>query len=274
MRSYLRFRFLKPTEFRRTDGCDWMAISKSSQVTSRREIRNALFLILVLASLIQPATSIAQDSKSECWDEALLKSEPVDFNKKIYFKHKLEFALDAGWLPNNIPFIFDPLMGEKWARVPLDYTLVPFIPSLRWHWGNVAGPSFIRGNTDLTFSLSYTDIPRGPEHLYTAFMFGVRRNFVQPNWRIVPYVEARGGVGYTDAKGPEGVLYAQGEDLTFNLIMAGGARYNFNSRYSLSAGIAYMHVSNAYLSQPKVYDYGINVFGPTLGITVGLGKLQ
>lgn len=79
----------------------------------------------------------------------------------MYFKHKLEFSLDAGWLPNNIPFIFNPLMGEKWAQNPLDYTLVPFIFSLRWQWGNVAGPSFIRGNTDLTFSLSYTDIPRG-----------------------------------------------------------------------------------------------------------------
>jgi hypothetical protein len=45
-------------------------------------------------------------------------------------------------------------------------------------------------------------------------MLGVRRNFVQRNWRVVPYVEARGGVGYTDAKGPEGVKYAQGQDLT------------------------------------------------------------
>jgi lipid A 3-O-deacylase PagL len=165
-------------------------------------------------------------------------------------------------------------MGQKWDRTPLDYTLVPLILSLRWHWGNIAAPSFIRGNTDLTFSACYTDIPRGPEHLYAAFMFGVRRNFVQPNWRVVPYAEARGGVGYTDAKGPYGVPWAQGQDLTFNFILGGGVRYNFNPRYSISTGIAYMHVSNAYLSQPKVTDYGINVYGPTFGITVGLGKLQ
>jgi len=233
-----------------------------------------LFFTLILTCLAQPVPSIGQDSKSQFSGETLLKLEPGDFNRKIYFKHKLEFSLDMGWLPNNIPFIFDPFMGEKWARVPMDYTLVPIIPSLRWHWGNVAGPSFIRGNTDLTFSLSYTDIPRGPEHLYVTFMFGVRRNFVQPNWRVVPYAEARGGVGYTDAKGPYGVLYAQGQDLTFNFILGGGVRYNFSPRYSISSGIAYMHVSNAYLSQPKVYDYGINVFGPTVGTTVGLGKLQ
>ncbi|PYU34245.1 MAG: hypothetical protein DMG31_06565 [Acidobacteria bacterium] len=241
---------------------------------NRHGKRNILFFILILACLAQPGPSICQDSKGQFSDETLPKFEGGDFNRKIYFKHKLEFSLDTGWLPNNIPFIFDPFMGEKWARVPMDYTLVPIIPSLRWHWGNIAAPSFIRGNTDLTFSGSYTVIPRGPEHLYTAFMFGVRRNFVQSNWRVVPYVEARGGVGYTDAKGPEGVLYAQGQDLTFNFILGGGVRYNFNPRYSISTGIAYMHVSNAYLSQPKVYDYGINVFGPTLGVTVGMGKLR
>jgi hypothetical protein len=237
-------------------------------------INKIVFCTLTFVCLAQPKPSIAQDSKSKFSGETLAKLEPGDFNRKIYFKHKLEFSLDTGWLPNNIPFIFDPFMGEKWARVPLDYTLVPLIFSVRWHWGNIAAPSFIRGNTDLTFSGSYTAIPRGPEHLFTAFMFGVRRNFVQPNWRVVPYVETRGGVGYTDAKGPEGVLYAQGQDLTFNLILGGGVRYNFNPRYSTSVGIAYMHVSNAYLSQPKVYDYGINVFGPTLGVNIGLGKLH
>jgi hypothetical protein len=236
--------------------------------------KSLAFHFLTLALLIPPAVSAGQDSKTQESNEIFAESRSADLNRKIYFKHKLELSLDSGWMPNNIPFLFNPLMGEKWNQNPLDYTLVPIIASLRWHWGNIAAPSFIRGNTDLTFSLSYTDIPRGPEHLYAAFMFGARRNFVQPNWRIVPYVEARAGVGYTDAKGPYGVLYAQGQDLTFNFILGGGVRYNFNPRYSISSGIAYMHVSNAYLSQPKVYDYGINVFGPTFGITVGLGKLQ
>src|SRR5438132_6974648 len=236
--------------------------------------QSLVFQFLTLALLIQPAVSAGQDSQNQESNEILEESRSPDLNRKIYFKHKLEFSFDSGWLPNNIPFLFNPLMGERWAQNPLDYTLVPIIFSLRWHWGNIAAPSFIRGNTDLTFSGSYTVIPRGPEHLFAAFMFGVRRNFVQPNWRVVPYVEARGGVGYTDAKGPEGVLFAQGQDLTFNFILGGGVRYSFNPRYSISSGIAYMHVSNAYLSQPKVYDYGINVFGPTFGITVGLGKLQ
>jgi Lipid A 3-O-deacylase (PagL) len=235
-------------------------------------VRRLLFCTLTLLCLSE--SSSGQTSNNPFSDETLTTFGSADLNRTIYFKHKLEVSLDMGWLPNNVPFIFDPFMGQKWDRTPLNYTLVPLILSLRWHWGNIAAPSFIRGNTDLTFSGSYTVIPRGPEHLYAAFMFGVRRNFVQPNWRVVPYAEARGGVGYTDAKGPYGVPWAQGQDLTFNFILGGGVRYNFTPRYSLSTGIAYMHVSNAYLSQPKVTDYGMNVYGPTFGVNIGLEKLR
>ena len=64
----------------------------------------------------------------------------------------------------------------------------------------------------------------------TVARIGIRRNFVQRNWRIVPYFEARGGVGMIDAKGPKGVLYAQGQDLTFTLMMGSGMRYDIQNR--------------------------------------------
>jgi hypothetical protein len=180
--------------------------------------------------------------------------------------------LETGWLPINIPFVFDFLVGDAYARVPLDYTLVPIFPSLRWHMGDVRGSWILRGNTDLTFSPSFTVIPKGPETRYAAFDVGVRRNFVRPNWRIVPYFEIRGGLGLIDAKGPKGVLYAQGQDFTFTIMVGSGVRYNFNPRYGISAGVTYMHVSNAFLSQPRIEDFGINVYGPIIGVNVRLGK--
>jgi hypothetical protein len=193
-------------------------------------------------------------------DEPSPDSKSSDFNRDIYYKNKLEFSLEAGWLPFNV-----------WAW-PLNYTLVPTVASLRWHVNNIGEPKFLRGNTDFTFSGSYTAIPRGAETHYFAFDYGIRRNFVQPRWRIVPYFEMRGGIGNINAKGPDGVLYAQGQDLTFTFMMGGGARYNFNPRYSIAAGLTYMHVSNAYLSQPGYTDYGINVLGPIFGINIRLGK--
>jgi hypothetical protein len=193
-------------------------------------------------------------------DEISRDSNSADFNRDIYYRNKLEFSFETGWLPINI-----------WAW-PLHYTLVPIVASLRWHVNGIGGPWILRGNTDFTFSGSYTAIPRGPETRYFAFDYGIRRNFIQPRWRIVPYFEMRGGVGNINAKGPDGVLYAQGQDLTFTFMMGGGARYNFNPRYSIAAGLTYMHVSNAYLSQPRYTDYGINVFGPIFGVNVRLGK--
>jgi hypothetical protein len=101
---------------------------------------------------------------------------------------------------------------------------------------------------------------------------GIRRNFVQPKWRIVPFVDGRLGLGDIDAKGPEGVQYAQGQNFTFTLQLGSGVRYDFGPRFAISAGINYMHISNLYLSQPKFLNYGINVYGPMFGIDVGLPR--
>jgi len=138
--------------------------------------------------------------------------------------------------------------------------------------GDVRGPWILRGNTDLTLTASFTTIPRGPETRYGAFDLGVRRNFVHRNWRAAPYFELRGGVGLINAKGPKGVLYAQGGDLTFTLMLGSGVRYNFSPRYSMAFGVSYMHVSDAYLCRPQWCDYGINVYGPMVGFNMRLGK--
>lgn len=230
-------------------------------------IRTLAGITLSLACLALSSPAFAQETTSQPSAGALVSSEPADFNRQIYYKNKLEFALDAGYFPYNTKFIFDFFEGANWPRVPLDYTLVPLTLSLRWHLDDIGGPSILRGNTDVTFSGNYTVIPQGPESYYVSYMMGARYNFVQPNWRISPYIEGRVGAGFTDAKGPAGVQYAQGEDFTFTFSMGGGLRYNFNPRYSVSAGMTYMHISNLYMS--KAYNWGINVYGPTVGVNIG-----
>jgi hypothetical protein len=243
-------------------------------------IQNLTLFSAMLACLIQPARSIAQDSKSQPSDDTTMASKPADrhkkkltdFNQSIYYKNKREFSWETGWLPINIPFVFDFLLGGGYKVTGLNYTLVPNIASLRWQMDSVRGPWILRGNWDLTFSAAVTAIPRGPETNYEAFDMGIRRNFVRRNWRIAPYVDGRLGMGRIDAKGPEGVAYAQGQDFTFTLMLGSGVRYNFNSRCGISTGLNYMHVSNLYLSQPKFLNYGINVYGPMVGLNVRLGK--
>lgn len=195
-----------------------------------------------------------------------------DFNQNTFYRNKLEFALDIGWLPFNIPFPFDFLLGDSYTVTGLNYTLVPVVASLRWHLGDISGPVVLRGDWDVTFSLSATAIPRGPETHYFAYMMGIRRNFVPRQWRVTPYFDFRAGLGDIDAKGPLGVRFAQGQNFTFTLNMGSGFRYNFSPRYAISTGLNWMHVSNLYLSQPKFLDYGINVWGPMVGIDVRLGR--
>jgi hypothetical protein len=199
-------------------------------------------------------------------------SEAVDLNRSIYYKNKLEFGLDVGWLPINIPFVFDVFLGDGYTKTPLNYTLVPVIASLRWQMDDVGGPWIFRGNWDLTASGAITIVPRGPETRYFAWIMGIRRNFVPRHGRFAPYFDGRLGLGNIDAKAPLGVLYAQGQDFTFTMNMGSGVRYNFNPRYSISAGLNWMHISNLYLSEPKFANYGINVYGPMFGIGVRIGK--
>ncbi|MGH7986780.1 MAG: acyloxyacyl hydrolase [Candidatus Binataceae bacterium] len=184
------------------------------------------------------------------------------------------------WLPFNMPLLFDPLEGQNWrfqaGTVP--YTLVPLSISLRWQPFGICGSGFWRGTPDFSFGGLYTAITRGPESYYGAAIIGARYNFVQPNWRVVPYFEIRGGAGLTDAKQPEEVAHhqppvGQGQDFTFTFLMSGGVQYNVSPRYSLSAGLAYMHMSNFYLSEPEYKNLGINVYGPMFGMAVALAPI-
>ena len=225
-------------------------------------------------------SSLLQRSEAEkngCMPDGVSKtplphSNPPAFNRDIYYKNKLEFSLDSGWLPINIPFVFDVFLGDGYIMTDLKYTLVPIIASLRWQMDDVGGPWIFRGNWDLTASGAVTLIPRGPETRYFAWIMGIRRNFVPRRGKIAPYFDGRLGLGDINAKEPAGVLYAQGQDFTFTVNMGSGVRYNFNSRYSISAGLNWMHISNLYLSEPRFSNYGINVYGPMFGIDVLLGK--
>jgi len=225
------------------------------------------------SSTEQPAVGDGHDENAKPVAALIAqRHERPDRNLDIYYRNRREFSLDVGWHPVNIPFIYDFAVGDSYNMTPLKYTLVPIVASLRWHVTNVGWKWIFRGNMDFTFSGSITAIPRGPETHYYSFDFGIRRNFVYRNWKVVPFFEQRGGAGIINAKEPLGVLFAQGQNLTFTYNLGVGARYNLNSKYSFSAGMNYMHISNAYLSQPQFYNYGINVYGPMFGFDMRLGK--
>jgi hypothetical protein len=54
--------------------------------------------------------------------------------------------------------------------------------------------------------------------------------------------------------------------------------YNLSPRYSISAGLNFMHISNLDLSESNgkpnwgVRNYGINVYGPMVGMSMELRR--
>jgi hypothetical protein len=233
-------------------------------------LQKVLFISLAAGVIGHPSGCAAADSH-EARAERAQALPRRDRNREIYYKNKLEFSFEGAWLPNNIPFVFDRMIGIPDRLTGLNYTLVPFIASVRWQMSDIKGPWIFRGNWEGSSSGTYTMIPRGPETRFWAYVVGIRRNFVQPSWPVAPYFEGRVGMGDINAKQPYGALYAQGQDLTFTVMLDAGARYNVSPRYALSAGAAYMHISNLYLSEPRYLNYGINVWGPMLGISMRLG---
>jgi len=231
-------------------------------------------------SSTKDARKANRNSNNSSVELAIQKTHPVpshDRNREIYYRNKLEFSLDSGWLPINIPFPFDFMLKSEYNTYPLKYTLVPVIASLRWQLGNLRGPVILRGNWDLEFSGAVIAIPRGPETRYFSYIMGMRRNFVPKNWRVTPYIDWRIGLGTIDAKGPLGILYAQGQDFTFTLNMGSGLRYNFNPGYAITLGLNWMHISNANLSEGSppnwgYRNYGINVYGPIVGVAMQLHR--
>ncbi len=212
-----------------------------------------------------------EDSKSSSTKPAHSQTQ-ADLDRDVYYRNKLEFAFDGGYLPINIPFVFDVFLGDAYNETPLKYTLVPLIASLRWHIDDVGGPWIFRGNWDMTLSGSVALIPRGPETHYFSYDMGIRRNFVPRRGKVAPYFDGQLGLGRINAQEPLGVQFAQGQNFTFTMNLGSGVRYNFSPRYSASAGLHWMHISNLYLSEPEFSNYGINVWGPMFGIDVRLGK--
>jgi hypothetical protein len=145
-----------------------------------------------------------EDSRGPALVKRSQPSKAADANRDIYYRNKIEFSLDGGWLPINIPFPLDVFVGDDYNTYPLKYTLVPIIASLRWQMDGVEGPWVLRGNFNLTFSGSVTAIPRGPESRYFSYIMGIRRNFIPRNRRAAPYFDVRLGFGNIDAKGPAG----------------------------------------------------------------------
>jgi opacity protein-like surface antigen len=122
-----------------------------------------------------------------------------------------------------------------------------------------------RGNVQVLAEVFGGPIFSGPGDIVAGGTLFLRYNFVQPNARIVPYLQGGAGLVYSDyAQGAEGGN-AVSLDVNFNLQATAGLRFNVNSKWSVLVEGGYRHISNASLSDP---NYGIDQVGGSVGFAV------
>jgi opacity protein-like surface antigen len=145
------------------------------------------------------------------------------------------------------------------------YTLVPVTLSASLAIDEVSLDhflgGFLRGNTEFFFNGDFDAIVHGPESHYAGIMVGPRYNFVQPGWKIIPFIEGGVGIGFADSNPAWGGL---GQDFNFSFEVTAGAKYQIDDDWFVRLGCEYQHVSNAGLSEPQFANHPIDSLGPKL----------
>lgn len=150
--------------------------------------------------------------------------------------------------------------NQAYTIVPIDLTASLKLDDVSLD--NFAGGVF-RGYSEFFFRGQYQQIVRGPENHYEGAMFGPRYNFVQPGWKIIPFVEGSVGFGFADSNPAQGGL---GQDFNFSFGVGAGFKYQINCNWFMRLGAYYQHMSNAGLSEPQSPNHPIDSVGPVLSV--------
>lgn len=173
---------------------------------------------------------------------------------------RFSLSLESAYLFQPIANPFFAIAG-RYNKNPLDYYLATQIVSVRYRLTDTGGPGPLRGNLGISAGFLGSAIVRGPESFYAGYVMGLRYTFVPRNLALKPYVEVRGGVGWTDS---QDFRYAQQQDLTFTYLLGVGVCYDLGPRLSVTLGALDQHISNAYLTRP---NYGFDSVGVQFGVT-------
>jgi opacity protein-like surface antigen len=141
------------------------------------------------------------------------------------------------------------------------YTIVPISLTASLALDDVSLGGWLRGYSEFYFRGDYDNIIRGPETHYEGLLVGPRYNFVQPGWKLIPYVEGGVGFDFADSNPAAGGL---GQDFNFSFEVGAGAKYQFTDSFYARLGVEYQHLSNAGLSEPATPNHPIDALGPKL----------
>ncbi|MEO7168142.1 MAG: acyloxyacyl hydrolase [Spartobacteria bacterium] len=126
---------------------------------------------------------------------------------------------------------------------------------------NPHSSGLLAGNFELLGEIFGGGIFQGPGNVMAGATLLFRYNFVQPQARVLPYLQIGAGGVYTDIleKESRGLISLPVE---FNLQGTVGTRIMLNDRWSVVVEGVYRHVSNAEIKKP---NFGIDAAGGNVG---------
>lgn len=127
----------------------------------------------------------------------------------------------------------------------------------------------LAGNWEALIELSANGIFEGSGNIMIGPSALVRYNFVQPDWKVVPYVQAGLGFVYTDAYEDKNQR-AIGQAIEFTPQAGAGVRILVSKDWSVDVEGMFHHVSNAGMADRNL---GINAVGGLVGATYHFEKL-
>lgn len=214
-------------------------------------VKNTLKNIVVLTvvgTLIINSTfaGIANDSAKNL-------NTPI-LNEQIHDGKNWTIELNSGFNDGN--FRTD---NRSYSNIPLDVTFsrkLDDVTSPLGDWSRGYTEVFLRGFTNF--------IVDGPESRFAGISFGPRYNFVRPNWKFIPFVEANVGVGFADST--VGDERGYGQDFNFTFGTSVGTKYLLTKTVFLRASADFQHVSNGGLSEPSRLNNPTDTVGGRIGI--------
>jgi hypothetical protein len=127
-----------------------------------------------------------------------------------------------------------------------------------------------RGATEAILELSGDGVIRGPGNVVGGASLLLRYNFVQPNCRLVPYIQGGGGILFNDIY-KDHTQNAIGQVQEFGLEAAVGCHYLVHPNWSVDLEADFLHISNAGMSRRNA---GLNSVGGMVGVTYYFHKIR
>lgn len=167
----------------------------------------------------------------------------------LFANGRWEAAFDSGVL-------FSPIVASC-GRPTINYTLTGL--QFGYMVSEPKKPAWWRGNVEVAGEVFGSAIFQGPGTYIAGITVWGRYNFLQPDWRFVPFVQ--GGMGLTSTDISRQIV---GQPFNFNLNIGAGVRYFLAEHWSVNLEARYQHISNA---NTGPHNLGINSFGPLLGVS-------